>query len=83
MTFDKNDPRDVALRAKQDGRRFRSRFGHDNDISFYAVTSEAERLRQEVYEIRDPALADLYAKRFIFWALMVPGSEIIPPKSPR
>lgn len=79
--FDKENPRDVALRAKQDGKRFRSRFIHDNDISFYAITGEAERLRQEVYEISDPALADLYAKRFLFWSLMVPGSEIVPPKT--
>lgn len=75
------DPKEVALRAKQDGKRFRSRFLHDNDVSFYVLTNEAERLRQEVYEIRDPHLADLYAKRFCFWALMVPGSEIIPPPS--
>ena len=80
--FDKTDPREVALRGKTDGKRYRSRFCHDNEVSYKAIDVEIERML-ETYHFEHPYIADLYAKRFVFWALMMPGSEITPPKSSR
>ena len=73
-----SDPRGVALAAKRDGRRFRARFVHDNDVAFDGIVVEAGRML-ETYGVRDVDLANLYKKRFTFWALMVPGSDILPP----